>query len=275
MFFFPEEGSPGKEAAGCRRCLLTVGSPFLFLALGAQVADKLPWFPFYGRDFFEDEHVQLMSNAQIGMYLRLLQFQWIEGSIPSSIASSSAMGLRHASYDEAQAKTEFATVMAMCFTEHSPGRIYNQRLDDVRRQQLNEMERKRAGGLATAQLKESRRRAASLPGENQNQNQSQSQSQNQKKEKMKSVDELKIIAPTARKLAALPDGEWLEALKKQERYKGLDIDNEFKKAGSWAEAHQRNLTRKFFQGTWLVKALNDRPMEKPTSKGYVRRPVVI
>ena len=57
---------------------------------------KLPWFQFWGRDFFEDERVKLMSNAQIGMYLKLLQHQWIEGSVPLNIADSSSMDLHHA-----------------------------------------------------------------------------------------------------------------------------------------------------------------------------------
>ena len=47
------------------------------------MADKLPWFPFYGADFFGDETVLEMSNEEVGVYLRLLWHQWTNGSIPA------------------------------------------------------------------------------------------------------------------------------------------------------------------------------------------------
>ena len=47
------------------------------------MAEKLPWFPFYGYLFFDDEAVKLMDDAGVGRYLRLLWHQWIHGSVPT------------------------------------------------------------------------------------------------------------------------------------------------------------------------------------------------
>jgi uncharacterized protein YdaU (DUF1376 family) len=44
----------------------------------------MPWYP---RDFAADEPVQLMSLAEEGAYRRLLDHQWLHGSIPGDIPS--------------------------------------------------------------------------------------------------------------------------------------------------------------------------------------------
>src|SRR5258708_15868949 len=44
--------------------------------------DKAPAFQFYPKDFYSDEHVQLMSLSQEGAYMRLLSHQFLHGSIP-------------------------------------------------------------------------------------------------------------------------------------------------------------------------------------------------
>ncbi len=47
------------------------------------MTDKLPWMPFYGTLFYEDESVALMEPAEEAIYLRLLWRQWREGSLPA------------------------------------------------------------------------------------------------------------------------------------------------------------------------------------------------
>ena len=46
---------------------------------------KAPAFQFYAQDFISDENVVLMSNQEVGCYIKLLCFQWKQGSIPSDI----------------------------------------------------------------------------------------------------------------------------------------------------------------------------------------------
>jgi len=47
---------------------------------------ELPYFPFYPAEFLTDVNVVLMTNEQIGCYIKLLCYQWREGSIPQDEA---------------------------------------------------------------------------------------------------------------------------------------------------------------------------------------------
>ena len=47
------------------------------------MAEKLPYMPFYGDDFFLDEEVQLLPDETQILYLRLLWHQWKVGSVPA------------------------------------------------------------------------------------------------------------------------------------------------------------------------------------------------
>lgn len=69
-----------------------------------------------------------------------------------------------------------------------------------------------------------------------------------------------------RSRAALCDVEWLQSLKENPAYTGIDIDLEHKKASVWYPAHNRQLTRRSFVN-WLIKAMSDKPMleKKDTS----------
>lgn len=52
---------------------------------------KLPHFPFYARDWLTDEKVMLMGLSQQGAYIRLLCYQWLEGSIPRDPSKLAAL----------------------------------------------------------------------------------------------------------------------------------------------------------------------------------------
>ena len=161
---------------------------------------KLPWFPFYGIDFFTDEKVQEMTHAQVGIYLRLLQHQWIEGSIPSSYASSVLkLSIYETAFEDilsthnvaqdafcADIRDQCTAVIEHCFVPHPtlPGRLINVKLHSIAINQEQERQRKQAGGRMTAQLKLSKRTPArqrklstKTPGANQNQNQNQKERQ--------------------------------------------------------------------------------------------------
>lgn len=43
---------------------------------------NLPWFPFYGWDWFSSMRVRMMGPVARAYYLELLRTQWDEGSIP-------------------------------------------------------------------------------------------------------------------------------------------------------------------------------------------------
>ena len=46
---------------------------------------KAPAFQFYPSDFLSDENVALMTNQEVGCYIKLLCYCWKEGSVPSDI----------------------------------------------------------------------------------------------------------------------------------------------------------------------------------------------
>jgi uncharacterized protein YdaU (DUF1376 family) len=46
---------------------------------------KTPAFQFYPADFLSDENVVLMSNRELGCYIKLMCYCWREGSIPSDL----------------------------------------------------------------------------------------------------------------------------------------------------------------------------------------------
>jgi hypothetical protein len=76
---------------------------------------KLPWWRFYGRDFFEDEKVQMMSDFQQLVYLKLLNFQAYEGSIPAlNWRSLSCLNLS----TDVQRREEAEAVVMSCFVPH-------------------------------------------------------------------------------------------------------------------------------------------------------------
>jgi uncharacterized protein YdaU (DUF1376 family) len=47
------------------------------------MGESRPWFKFWVDDFLNDEAVLLMTNEQVGVYVRLLCRDWREGSLPS------------------------------------------------------------------------------------------------------------------------------------------------------------------------------------------------
>ena len=44
-----------------------------------------PAFQFYPAEFLADENVVLMSNQELGCYVKLMCYCWREGSIPSDV----------------------------------------------------------------------------------------------------------------------------------------------------------------------------------------------
>ena len=46
---------------------------------------KSPAFQFYAAEFLADENVVLMTNQELGCYMKLMCYCWREGSIPSEI----------------------------------------------------------------------------------------------------------------------------------------------------------------------------------------------
>jgi len=104
------------------------------------VGDKLPWMPFYGTDFYNDEAVRLLTLEEEALYIRLLWWQWREGSLPGDWADCQRL-----------AGESLGDRLAKLFpvTRSADGRRRNPRLEIVRQEQLaHQKKRSRAGKIA-------------------------------------------------------------------------------------------------------------------------------
>src|SRR4051812_36641926 len=156
------------------------GARFPVTTYMEMMITRLPWFPFYGRDFFGDEKVKLFTLRQIGIYLSLLWHQWEHGSIPSASECAKFPMLQadlHQTLVNAQlfdevapelaakfsailraslqlAKSELTDVHSYCFKACpvDNSRFLNSRLEEIRQEQnekdLINQERARKGGIA-------------------------------------------------------------------------------------------------------------------------------
>ena len=100
---------------------------------------KDPAMPWYGKDFYDDEHVKLMSLEQEGAYSRLLWHAWSHGSIPADLESIAKLF----GVPKARAAKIWPAI-APCWTPGADGRLVQKRLErerEDRRVHAEEMRR--------------------------------------------------------------------------------------------------------------------------------------
>lgn len=109
--------------------------------------NKSPAFQFYPADFLSDENVLLMSNEEVGCYIKLLCFCWIHGSIPTDFLKISKIIF------EKNKKTEkIFKKISHCFVMSECGARYiNLRLEKERKKQLNHKLNKQNSGKIGAE----------------------------------------------------------------------------------------------------------------------------
>jgi uncharacterized protein YdaU (DUF1376 family) len=99
------------------------------------MADKSPAFQFYPKDFLTDERVVLMSNTEVGIYVRLLCFCWLEGTLPLetvSLAHMARMPLKQFT------RLWENSIVKTCFKlSDEDGRLHHKRLDEEREKQAS------------------------------------------------------------------------------------------------------------------------------------------
>jgi len=106
--------------------------------------NDFPSFPFYAADWLADEKVQMMSMAGEGCYIRLLAYQWREGSIP---ADRSAIALLCKANDGSAIDEALAHFQQL---SRNPGRLINKRLERERKKLEDFRKAKQMAGLAGA-----------------------------------------------------------------------------------------------------------------------------
>lgn len=95
--------------------------------------DKVPAFQFYPKDFLTDERVRLMSHTERGVYITLLCFCWLEGTLPlETHALAKLVELPLPRF----AKLWERSVVKQCFLVNCDGRMHHKRLDEERVKQV-------------------------------------------------------------------------------------------------------------------------------------------
>jgi len=114
---------------------------------------KAPAFQFYPSDFISDPTVQMMSNAEIGVYLKMLCFDWIGDGIPTDVER--LFNLLDCNESE----------LSICLEkfEEIGGRYYNKRLRKEREKQLNRREQASAAGRASGRKRAEKRTTVERP----------------------------------------------------------------------------------------------------------------
>jgi uncharacterized phage protein (TIGR02220 family) len=106
---------------------------------------KSPAFQFYPADFLADENVIMMSNQEVGCYIKLLCFCWREGSIPNDLNKIARL-----CGEDSSAMAQLWQAVKPCFKE-TGDRLINPRLDKERVKQGEfRKNRQKAGKMGAA-----------------------------------------------------------------------------------------------------------------------------
>lgn len=122
-----------------------------------MAAERRPAFQFYPKDFLTDEKVVLMSNTEVGIYLRLLCFCWLERTLPietESLAQMARIPIKQFT------KLWEKSVLRTCFQVGDDGRLHHKRLDEERTKQTDFQRRQSDLGAAGAEKRWGRHRPA-------------------------------------------------------------------------------------------------------------------
>ena len=122
-------------------------------------SDKAPAFQFYPKDFLTNEYVRLMSHTERGIYITLLCFCWLEGSLPAEVGQLAALSGVPA--------TRFTKLwsgpLSACFYVREDGRLGQPRLEKERNKQQEYRRRQSDKGRASAEARFNRGSTAVQP----------------------------------------------------------------------------------------------------------------
>ena len=219
------------------------------------------WFPFYPTDFLSSSKVALMDTAEIGAYLLLLCHEWMSEDCSLQNDDEKLRKLSRFSGD--------LTLVKACFFE-SKGKLRNERLFEewLKVKTIKDLGSKFGKQGAEKRWPQRVTGTCSKPvtGKQQgsseistgNEHSSPSPSELIKEEEKKGMQgEARSVQKRSR--AALCDVEWVQSLRENPAYAGIDIDLQFRRASVWYPEHNRQLTRRAFVN-WLIREMGNKPM---------------
>jgi uncharacterized protein YdaU (DUF1376 family) len=121
----------------------------------AMADPRLAWFPFYWQDFLGSDKVQLMTNEEVGLYVKLLLRQWDKGSIPDTLNGLKAIPNLKSNDDQTLLK-----LVSLCFAKRNGCRV-NLKLAKIKQERLQYYERLSQAGAKGGQTKAKRSQATS------------------------------------------------------------------------------------------------------------------
>lgn len=117
----------------------------------SEPENKTPAMPWYPRDFAADEPVQLMSLEEEGAYRRLLDHQWLHGSVPSDVAQLARICKNVA---PAKMRKIWPAIAPLFFAiDGDPSRLQNRKVERVRAAQIAYKKKQSESGKAGAEAR--------------------------------------------------------------------------------------------------------------------------
>ncbi len=182
---------------------------------------KPPAYQLYAQDF--DMDTASWANDEVGVYVRLLNYEWSNGHLPADIEGLSRIAR------EKQSKFEkiWGKNLSKKFQENGGGFLINRRMEEVRQSQLKYSESRRKNVSVRYQNKPTHE-----PTYEEDMNlhtarsSSSSSSSNNKEEKIARSDKPK-------RAALLSDEDYIKSLKTNPAFEGIDIDKELSKLDAW------------------------------------------
>lgn len=201
----------------------------------------------YAQDF--DMDTASWSNNEIGMYMRLLNYEWVNGSIPSDLEQIARIAREpYSPRFHAKFTVKWSRNVAGKFTQNGNGNLINKRMEDVRQNQSKYSESRRKNVSIRYKDKPTyvdtyeSTQALHTP-------RSSSSSSSSKKESIK-------------KERKLPDAEWLKELQNKPCYSHLSIQTEFEKCETWFQEREMVVSRKRFL-SWINRSqFQTKPIQK-------------
>ena len=221
-----------------------------------------PAFQLYAQDFLVG--TADMTAEEVGAYIRLLCYQWVKDGLPNDPAKLAVLAGCHGNAS-AMPLHKFGTCQ--------DGMLRNPRLEQIRKANAEYREKQAENGKKRwDHSKEVGSAMASLSGGNakpvptlmpEGMPNACSSSSSSSSSSIISSD--KDVGKNAAGAAPTSDASWLESLKVDPAYIGIDVAIEHAKAARWCEMNRKQLSRRRFIN-WLNRA--ERPMgnAKPQSE---------
>jgi len=196
---------------------------------------KPPAFQFYPDDFIGGTCD--LSAEEVGVYIRLLCYQWSRGAIPEDAAKLARIAGINVTPDTLQ--------------KFPNGQ--NARLEFERKKQSEYREEKARAGKAGAEKRwHNHSTPIVLPMAN-------TMANTMANDSSPSPSPLPIKSSTNSKAKKISDEEWMAQLKANPDHQGINIDSEYAKACEWCSKNSTTLSRRRF-ANWLGRAVAEKPI---------------